>query len=103
MTPASGPQELFRQRVQETETGGHLEWTGCRTAEGVPVVRWAGRLETAARIAFIMRHHRPPVGYVKAACDHVRCVAPDHVEDRPMRQRTEATFDAIFGEMAGRS
>jgi hypothetical protein len=95
--PAAGPQELFRKRTRPTETGGHLEWTGHRNSSGVPAFRWAGHLVTATRIAFIARYEREPVGYVRATCGHPGCVAPDHVEDRPMRARNKATFDAIFG------
>lgn len=97
-TPATSVEELFRARAKQAE-GGHLAWTGTRTYDGTPVVRYSGHLQSAYRIAFTIRHGRDPEGHVRPGCDHDGCVHPDHVEDRPMRQRNRAAFAAIFGQV----
>lgn len=75
---------------------GHWEWTGPRH-RGLPLVGFAGRRYTAARAAFVVRWGRAPFGEVRRGCDHDGCVAPDHMEDRPMRDHNSRTFNAIFG------
>lgn len=97
--PASSPQDLFRQRVRPV-AGGHLEWIGYHTNSGTPALRWAGRQLTAGRVAFVMRHNREPVGQVRAGCDYEGCLAEDHIQDQPMRDRLNTTFTAIFGDAA---
>jgi hypothetical protein len=78
--------------------GGHLRWTGERpTASGTPVLRYKGRTFTAAAIAFRIRTGRDPVGHAIADCGYPRCVAPDHVEDTPGRERTRGQLRAITG------
>lgn len=94
--PASSPQDLFRQRT-ETTADGHMRWTGYVKSDGVPAVRWAGRPFTAYRIAFVMRYGRAPIGRVQPGCGVRGCVAPDHVQDRPMRERDRTAYNAIFG------
>ena len=98
--PAATPEELFWRRTQAVD-GGHLLWTGYLNnggAEGAcPVLRHDGRLLTAYRIAFRIRHGREPIGNVHTGCDYSGCVHPDHVEDRPMRERNRKAYAAIFG------
>ncbi|KUF18420.1 hypothetical protein [Streptomyces silvensis] len=99
--PAATPEALFWQRVQPTD-GGHLIWTGsrCRASGaqgGCPTLRYGGRQYSAWRIAFRLRYGRAPEGKVALVCGVDGCVAPDHTEDRRIRERTSATFDAIFG------
>lgn len=93
---ADSPQDLFRARTRPVD-GGHLEWTGYRTNAGVPFFRWMKKGFTAGRIAFVMRHNRQPVGYVRPGCDYPHCVAPDHVEDQPMRDQLKTQMASIFG------
>ncbi|MFB7589328.1 hypothetical protein [Streptomyces sp. NPDC056169] len=81
-------EQTFRRRAIPT-ADGHLVWPTTdyhiKTVEG-------GSL-SATRYAFQQRHGRPPVGKVLPGCGTARCVHPDHVEDRPMRDR----YAAIFG------
>jgi hypothetical protein len=95
--PKSAP-DLFADRTQPREDG-HLEWTGHRSPHGLPLLRTGGKLETAYRVAFRIRHGREPQGHVKPGCGVDDCVAPDHVEDTPMRERNRATYSAIFGHL----
>lgn len=96
---ASSPQDSFRQRTRPVP-GGHLEWTGYRTNCGTPFFRWMKQGYTAGRIAFVMQHGREPVGKALPGCGYPQCVAPDHMQDRPMRDRLDAQYAAIFGEVA---
>ncbi|MFI6639981.1 hypothetical protein [Streptomyces sp. NPDC050504] len=94
---APSAEALFRARTTPA-AGGHLHWAGYRTADGVPVARWRGRGLGARGVAFRIRYGRDPVGYVKAGCGDDECVHPGHVEDRPMRERNQAAYRAIFGD-----
>ncbi|MFE0270840.1 hypothetical protein ACFWZY_01670 [Streptomyces sp. NPDC058992] len=84
---------LGRSRAVE---GGHREWTG-PTYRNMQHFKFGGRRYLAARAAFIVRWGREPVGVVAPGCGVAACVAPEHVEDRPMRHRNRATYEAIFG------
>ncbi|CAM5619641.1 putative protein OS=Streptomyces aurantiogriseus OX=66870 GN=GCM10010251_92260 PE=4 SV=1 [Streptomyces aurantiogriseus] len=81
-----------------------MEWTGHRNQYGTPVLkhggRDAGRTHSAYQVAFRIKHGRDAVGPVIPNCGFDGCVAPSHVEDAPMRELTESTFAAIFGEAA---
>ncbi|MGW9299391.1 hypothetical protein ACWHA3_01005 [Streptomyces cyaneofuscatus] len=80
----------------EPEAGGHLRWTG-HVDNGVPkLVRNRTKL-SAYRVAFRMAHGREPVGQVRPGCGYPRCVAGDHMEDRPMREQLQAQLAGIFG------
>lgn len=76
---------------------GHLLWTGHVNNTGSPCFRWQRRLWTAYRAAFEIRYGRLPVGKALPGCDMPHCVAPDHVQDRPMRDALDTQFNAIFG------
>ncbi|MEU7323324.1 hypothetical protein ABZ682_22650 [Streptomyces griseoviridis] len=64
--------------------GGHRQWRGRTTADGVPVV---SRTESAYRIAFRLHHGRHPEGSVRhtADCGVKYCVEGSHLNDRAMR------------------
>ncbi|MEV0525996.1 hypothetical protein AB0I66_21405 [Streptomyces sp. NPDC050439] len=97
--PAATPEDLFWRRTQPVG-GGHFIWTGYRTTSrsgSVPTLRHGGRVHTAYRIAFRLKHGREPEGHVTVTCDRDGCVAPGHTEDRRIRERTNTTFAAIFG------
>ncbi|MFC8862691.1 hypothetical protein [[Kitasatospora] papulosa] len=94
--PANSPEDLFRARTRRVK-GGHLKWTGYLTNAGVPYFRWQKRGYTAYRVAFGIRHDRPPVGQVRPGCDYPHCVAPDHVEDQQMRTQLKTQMTSIFG------
>lgn len=98
--PAATPEDLFWRRVQPVD-GDHLLWTGYINNGGAdgacPVLRHGGKLLTAYRVAFKIRHGRDPEGKVTPTCDRHGCVAPDHTEDRVIRERTKTTYAAIFG------
>lgn len=100
--PAATPEDLFWRRVQPVD-GGHILWTGHRQPAadgGCPVFRHGGRLWTAYRVAFKIRHGREPEGKVTPTCARYGCVAPNHTQDRRIRERTKETFAAIFGDVA---
>lgn len=94
--PAATPEDLFWRRVKPAD-GGHFEWDGYRTNDGTPSLRHGGRLLSANRIAFRIKHQREPEGYALPGCGHDRCVAPNHMDDRVIRQRNKTAFAAIFG------
>ncbi|WP_406420004.1 hypothetical protein [Streptomyces sp. NBC_00842] len=100
-TPARGGRPLlpiptlFAARTEPVD-GGHLRWTG-HVSKGVPVLGRRGNSLSAYRIAFKIRHNRESIGYAKPGCNHPGCVAPDHMQDQPMRDRLNTTFNAIFG------
>lgn len=78
--------------------GGHLEWTGERgTATGTPLMTYKQKRHSAAAIAFRLKHGREPVGYAVADCGRTHCVAPDHVDDEPGRQRTREQYRYLTG------
>lgn len=91
-------EEAFRAHTELVE-GGHLRWTG-PAAHGTPVVRFDGGMHSAYKVAFSLQHGREPEGLVTSTCDMTGCVSGWHVADRPMRQKTEAAFEAIFGEVS---
>lgn len=92
-TPAGTVEDLFWRRVEFT-VDGHILWpnasVGIRTGHDGPRI-------SAARLAFRIRHQREPVGKVTPGCGRARCVAPAHVEDRPMRDALNTQYTAIFG------
>ncbi|MFE7928367.1 hypothetical protein ACFU6S_06435 [Streptomyces sp. NPDC057456] len=87
----------YKAHVQDVE-GGHRQWTGSVSKDGVPLVSSRFGQETAARVAFRIAHGRPPVGNVKGTCVRPHCVAPDHVADR--RLRAELRRSAAAGAVA---
>ncbi|MFJ2717451.1 hypothetical protein [Streptomyces sp. NPDC087437] len=100
--PVPAPQPLTLQEKWEERTrhldGGHLQWTGEHShGSSTPVLRHRGKTYTAAGVAFRQRTGRDPVGPVKAECDIPRCVAPDHVEDEPGRQRLREQLRYLRG------
>ncbi|MGV9427132.1 hypothetical protein ACWDO7_22950 [Streptomyces sp. NPDC003656] len=77
---------------------GHMEWTGSRQSKsGTPVLRYKERIYTAASVAFRRRTGRAPVGQAKAECGVLHCVAQDHVEDEPGRQRLREQYRHLVG------
>ncbi|MFI8104738.1 hypothetical protein [Streptomyces sp. NPDC086023] len=94
--PAASIEALFHSRTEPAEDG-HLRWTGYIDPRGTPVLRYAGRIRSAYRVAFTIRTGREPVGYVRPACGMSQCVAPDHVDDRPAREKNKAAYIGIFG------
>jgi hypothetical protein len=91
-------EEAFRRHTEPVD-GGHVRWTG-PTPKGLPTFWFARRPHTAYRVAFRLEHGRDPDGLVKPGCDRPQCVAGPHLEDRPMRKRTDSLFTAIFGDVA---
>lgn len=78
--------------------GGHVEWTGERqSTSGTPVMRYREKPYTAARVAFIVKYGREPVGYTFAECGMRHCVAPDHVDDEPGRARAREQLRYLTG------
>jgi hypothetical protein len=91
--------EAFAARTEPVE-GGHLRWTGARCTTGTPQLGIQGRYISGYQAAFILRYGREPVGRSLPGCDYQQCVAPDHVEDQPMREKTRALYAAVFGASA---
>ena len=101
--PAFVPAEQTRTLEEKWATftrpvdGGHLEWTGGRSNGSTPSFMCSEQRISAYRIAFRIKHGREPQGYLRPSCGYDGCVAPGHHDDRLIRERTNATFDAIFG------
>lgn len=89
--------DAFYERTEELP-GGHRRWAGDRQA-GRPVMGRSGRKVSVYPLAFRLRWGREPVGHVRSGCGMDDCVAPDHVEDRPMRDKNDAAYAAIFGSL----
>ncbi len=81
----------FYERTRPVD-GGHLKWLG-GDVDGYPVFYVQRRRIRARVLAFRLRNGRDPVGDVRPGCEFDGCVAPDHIEDRPMRE----TYRQIFG------
>lgn len=96
---AASPEDLFRARTRRVK-GGHLKWLGYRTNDGTPFFRWMKKGYTAYRVAFTIRHNRPPVGQVRPSCGYPGCVAPEHMDDKPMRDQLHNLTKSIFGGTA---
>ncbi|MER6534363.1 hypothetical protein ABT215_11230 [Streptomyces sp900105755] len=80
--------------------GGHVRWTG-RLRDGVtPSLVYRDRDYSARRAGFEELHGRLAVGMVRPGCGWDGCVRPEHMEDRPMRDRLAGQVAAIFGEAA---
>lgn len=94
----TSPAEAFADRTRPVD-GGHLEWTGTYLGT-TPAVEFDGNRFTAGRLAFWVRYERYPVGLVLPDCDYPGCVAPDHVQDQPMREQLRTQYTAIFGRAA---
>lgn len=78
--------------------GGHLEWTGERAKpSSTPVLRYWPNSYSPAAVAFRIKHGRDAVGYAIADCGLKHCVAPDHVDDEPGRQRTREQLRYVMG------
>ena len=90
--------EAFRARTEPLD-GGHVRWTGS-TSHGTPTVRFENNSYSAYKVAFRAQYGRDPEGLVTSTCDMPGCVSGWHVADRPMREKTDAAFAAIFGEAA---
>lgn len=89
---AASIEDAFRARTRPVGDG-HLEWAGSTGRDGTPVVSHGRTYRSAHRVAFRIQYGREPVGNARPGCGHAGCVAPEHVEDQPMRD----TFAAIVG------
>jgi hypothetical protein len=91
-------EEAFRIHAELLDDG-HVRWLG-GTSHSTPRVWFGGTTYSAYRIAFRIHHGRDPEGQARPSCDVPLCVAGSHIEDRPMRQRTDSLYTAIFGALA---
>ncbi|MFD4738681.1 hypothetical protein ACFWNQ_15110 [Streptomyces virginiae] len=91
-------EQALRDRSRVVDAG-HWEWAGPRS-NGLAVVHFDGRRYTACRAAFVIHHQRAPIGEVRPGCGRAGCMAPAHMDDRPARERNNATFVALFGGAA---
>jgi len=89
------PEEAFAKYTRPVD-GGHLQWTG-PVKNRVPFFRHQGRHYYVRRSAFVWQYRREPVGNVTPGCGVKGCVAGRCLQDRPMRERTESLYAAIFG------
>ncbi|MFD7016054.1 hypothetical protein [Streptomyces sp. NPDC059928] len=103
--PRKGPripstlEEAFYQRTEE-QVGGHRRWLGTRlAANGQASFIFEGHKMNPFPVAFRIRWGREPVGQVQPGCGVDDCIAPDHVEDRPMREKNRAVYTAVFGSL----
>ncbi|MES9522408.1 hypothetical protein [Streptomyces capoamus] len=98
--PVLTVEQKWTSQAEELD-GGHMRWAGPTSSRyGTPILCHGNARLQAAAVAFRLRHGRDPVGYVKAGCGMPHCVAPAHVEDRPMREALRTQFTAIFGAAA---
>lgn len=79
------PQQRFDRRTEPGDDG-HLLWTGY---PGVQLTD--GRTVFGTVLAFTLGYGRAPEGIVRAMCGQDRCVAWQHLADRPMRESLAAT------------
>ncbi|MGW8762338.1 hypothetical protein ACWGN5_07545 [Streptomyces sp. NPDC055815] len=87
----------FDRRSRAT-SDGHREWTGTTvTSSGVGRFRYQGRDYSAYQAAYILRTGRLPVGTVRPTCEHPKCCALAHVDDRAARQQVRAQYAAVVG------
>ncbi|MFZ3547728.1 hypothetical protein ACODT3_19335 [Streptomyces sp. 4.24] len=94
--PPAGLAAAFAARTRTTGDG-HRVWIAGFNGHGVGRFQHAGTSYTARQAAFILRTGRAPVGQVKPSCDVAECCEPDHVDDRPTRQRDRAALASITG------
>lgn len=93
-------EDRWRQHAHPVD-GGHMEWTGERsTTSSRPLISHQYKHHSAAAVAFRIRTGRDPVGYAYADCGMKHCVAPDHVEDQPGRQRNREQLRYLQGRQA---
>ncbi|WEH40770.1 hypothetical protein [Streptomyces sp. AM 2-1-1] len=92
-------EEKWKTKTRQVEDG-HVEWTGSRGSAGTPVLAYRAKLHTAASIAFRIRTGRDPVGYVLPECGREHCVAQEHVEDEPGRQKAREQLRYLTGGTA---
>ena len=76
---------------------GHTDWKGRRYTSGAPAVRFLGKDTPASHVAFELRTGRPPVGIVKAECEHPECLTPAHVSDELERRKVRMQERALHG------
>lgn len=89
------PEEAFAKYTRPVH-GGHLQWAG-PVKNRVPFFRHQGRHYYVRRVSFHWQYGRDPVGNVTPSCRVKGCVAGRCLQDRPMRERTESLYAAIFG------
>ena len=79
--------------------GAHLEWTGSRVTNPArtPILRYRGRVYSAAGVAFKIRTGRDAVGQAFAECGQHQCVAPEHVDDTTTRVRDRDALRIVLG------
>ncbi|MCL7377432.1 hypothetical protein [Streptomyces sp. 35G-GA-8] len=91
--PLDPAQQFYARTAHDGD--GHLRWTGYVNA-GTPSLTIRNQRVSAAVMAFRLQYDRDPIGNVRPGCGYDGCVAPAHVEDRPMRER----FASIFGQVS---
>ncbi|MFD9306114.1 WhiB family transcriptional regulator [Streptomyces sp. NPDC060048] len=82
--PLLSRQERFDRRTLPGDDG-HLLWTGHRSVQMAD-----GRAVSSVTLAFELGHGRPPEGVARVMCGQDRCVAWQHLADRPMREALTA-------------
>ncbi|MFE2967512.1 hypothetical protein ACFXKC_28340 [Streptomyces sp. NPDC059340] len=92
-------EDAFLARVTALDEG-HARWPGKTSRDGVPLVLHRRQRESVYRVAFRVHYGRNPEGLVRPGCGMPGCVAGAHLEDRVVRERTAAAFEAIFGTAA---
>ncbi|MFZ3494595.1 WhiB family transcriptional regulator [Streptomyces sp. 5.8] len=81
------PQQRFDRRTQPGDDG-HVLWIGN------PGVQMADRRSVSCTVlAYTLGYGRPPEGSVRATCGQARCVAWQHLADRPMREALAAAAE----------
>lgn len=70
----------FQAKVDQTTRLPHHVWLGAVRSDGRPIVRWQGKIVSAAKIWWELCHGAPlPDGtIIRRRCSEPRCIAPEH-------------------------
>lgn len=90
----ASPEAKFAALVRPAD-GGHLDWTGPRTSQGLAIIPWNTRNLMASRVSFRARYGREPEGPVTVACEHPGCLLGDHLDDAVARRAHRAAYAAL--------
>jgi HNH endonuclease len=90
--PRKSTTELFWNKVDRS--GECWNWTASRLGPTAPGAFWyAGQMQSAPRVAWILEHGVAPPDQVRHLCGNVLCVRPDHLEAPSVLDRLRRSFE----------